>query len=285
MNEFRLALVLSDEALASALARAIAKEYRYILVHIGEWEEADYTIRDGFLGGPAPVWEIVDRALAASGKIFDFPRKPGSCPVTGFTSGGGGRGVSLCTAFYSAIAARGNERSVLQISFDPYVPGGEPGRGMYLLEKVLGGSALPLGPACSKREEGYFMPAQQTANNVFFELDAETAASFLQTAEDSGEWDEIVLDVPRGYPHWREIMSMCENCVVVFSREEWLRFADDAAYEELSLLAELRPEGASPQKLLRLEPPEDPSVQLPFPNPLGPLGCEVKALAERLEIS
>ena len=78
---------------------------------------------------------------------------------------------------------------------------------------------------------------------------------------------------------------MCENCVVVFSREEWLRFADDAAYEELSLLAELRPEGASPQRLLRLEPPEDPGVQLPFPDPLGPLGCEVKALAERLEIS
>ncbi|MBQ3809650.1 MAG: hypothetical protein II839_02385, partial [Kiritimatiellae bacterium] len=51
---------LSDEALASALARAIAKEYRYVLVHIGEWDEADYTIRDGFLGGPAPVWETPD---------------------------------------------------------------------------------------------------------------------------------------------------------------------------------------------------------------------------------
>ena len=285
MNEFRLALVLSDEALASALARAIAKEYRYVLVHIGEWDEADYTIRDGFLGGPAPVWEIVDRALAASGKTFHFQRKPGSCPITAFTAGGGGRGVTLCSVIYSAIAAKGEKRSVLQISFDPYAPGTEPERGMYLLETILGGSSLPLQPACRKMEEGYYVPSQQTVNNVFFELDAQTVASFLQTAEDSEEWDEIVLDVPRSYPHWREVMSMCENCVVVYSRREDQRFADDAAYAELSLLAEQRPVGASVQKLLRIEPPEDPGVQTAFPDPLGPLGCEVRELAQRLENS
>ena len=76
MNEFRLALVLSDEALASALARAIAKEYRYVLVHIGEWDEADYTIRDGFLGGPAPVWEISPQARGWAARCRKtFPRQ------------------------------------------------------------------------------------------------------------------------------------------------------------------------------------------------------------------
>ena len=72
MNEFKLAIQLSDEALASALARAIAKDYPYIRVSIGETEDADFTIRDAFLGKPAPVREIVDRAFAASGKEFFY---------------------------------------------------------------------------------------------------------------------------------------------------------------------------------------------------------------------
>ena len=284
MNEFKLAIVLSDEALAAALARAVAKEYRYIRVCTGEWDEADFTIRDSFLGSPAPVWEIVDRALAASGKTFSFTRRPGSCPITAFTSGGGGRGVSTCAALYSAIASREGSRNVLQIGFDPYVSPCRTENGMLLLRKVLGGNVLPFKPACEKAEEGFYYPAQGAANNLFFELDAEQAAFFLQTAEDSEEWDEIVLDVPRGYPHWREVLSMCETCVVVSSRSDSLRHADDAAYEELVLLAERRREDELSQRLLRIEPPEDASLQAAYPDLLGPLGCEVKALAEQLEL-
>ena len=192
--------------------------------------------------------------------------------------------MSTCAAVYSAIAARGGERNVLQISFDPYVPERETAPDLSLLEAVLSGGVLPLKPLCRKAEDGFYYPAQQTANNVFFALDAETVASFLQLAEDSGEWDEIVLDIPRGDPHWREIMNMCESCVVVYSREESCRFADDAAYEELSVLADLQQDGAPSQRLLRIAPPEDESLRTGFPDLLGPLGCEVKALAQQLEI-
>ena len=75
MNSFQLSIVLSDEALAAALARAVAKEYPYVQVTVGEKEDADFTIRDEFLGTQAPVREIMDRVLAISGRDFPFDRR------------------------------------------------------------------------------------------------------------------------------------------------------------------------------------------------------------------
>ena len=283
MNIFHLSIVLSDEALAGALARAVAKEYPYVQVAIGEKEDADFTIRDEFLGAPAPVREIMDRVFALSGKEFDFPCRPDNCPFTAFTAGGGGRGVSLCASLYASWRTTQGKR-VLFCSFDPYLQPSDPQAGMALLKKVTGGSSLPLKAACVVTENGVYIPAQSLERNLLHELTEEDAEAFLHGLENSGEWDEVVLDVPRAYGYWKNVMDMCETRVVVLSADPLAQKADEAALREL-LAAETKDSGNKPPRTLRFCPTEDDAVRNGRPDLYGQLGCEVSALAKQMEAS
>ena len=279
MNSFQLSIVLSDEALAAALARAVAKEYPYVQVTVGENEDADFTIRDEFLGTPAPVREIMDRVLAISGKDFAFDRKPYSCPFTAFTAGGGGRGVSTCASLYASCKASQGKR-VLLMSLDPYVMPTDPQAGMELLRKVTGGANIPMKAACTEREGNLFVPAQNGFRNLLHQLNAEDAAAFFRGIEDSGEWDETVLDVPRAYGYWEDLMNMCETQIVVVSADPQTAQMDEAAFHQLEETAERC--GARPPRVVRFAPAWDDSVRAGDPDPYGQLGCEVKALAQQL---
>ena len=271
MNSLQLSIVLQDDALAAALARAIAKEYPYVCVTVGEKDDADFTIRDDFLGTPAPVREIMDRVLAMTGKDLIGQKRPDSCPFTAFTSGGGGRGVSTCAALYASELAAG-KRKVLLLSLDPYREPTDPQAGMALLKAVLGGARIPLRPACVTSEYGYYQPAQSGFSNLLHQLDYADAEVFFHSIEDSGEWDDVILDVPRAYSGWKEVLSMCETQVVVFSEDRFLVRQDDAAFAELQ-------ESADP---VRFSPARDDALQNGQADRYGQLGCEVKELAQQL---
>ena len=281
MNEFHLAIQLQDEALARALARAIAKEYPYVRAVIGESEGADFTIRDDFLGAPAPVREILDRAMAASGKEFSFARKPESCPMTAFTAGGGGRGVSSCAGLYAAHRAR-ERKAILLLCFDPYAPVTDPSAGMDLLRRVTKGGVYPLKTACVQGPDDVYRPAQSTVRNLLHELTAEDAAILLQNAEDSGEWDEVVLDVPRAYGNWREILNMCERNVAVFGERGFGAEADEAAFAELKSLSAVGTDRSSGPSVYRFQPGLDMEMTGIDTDLHSALGCEVKELAQQL---
>ena len=280
MDIFRLSIALSDPALASALARAIAKEYAYIHAVIGETEDADFTIRDEFLGAPAPVREIVDRALAASGKSFSFPSRPSSCPLTSFTAGGGGRGVSTFALYYAAVLAQ--EKRVLLLTFDPYAPPTDSLAGMELLHCVLDGRTAPLKAACIPDASGIFRPAQSSLHNLFFDMTAEEIASFLEKAEDSGEWDEIVLDVPRGHPHWKQILNMCERRIVLCCSDGATFDPDEAAYRELQELEMLMGPGETLPLLWLHFLRKDEPIPKGEPDLCSQFGCEVSSFAQKL---
>ncbi len=279
MNIFKLAICLSDEALAGALARAIAKEYAYVHVYLGEWDEADYTMRDGFLTAPEPVESILERVFSVSGKAFSFPRRPDSCPFTAFTAGGGGRGVSTCAKLYAAFAAQEGRRRILYLSFDPYLAETDPQAGMALLHKVLEGDPMPLKAAC-RLQDGYYSPVQAAVRNLFCELDLETTAAFLQTAEDSGEWDEVVLDIPRAHSDWQSLLSMCETCIVVCPAAGEEQAADLAVREELSMLQAV--ENGRKTDLIRFPVSRTFLWEEGGADRYGPLGCEVRELAQQL---
>ena len=249
-------------------------------VTVGEEEDADFTIRDGFLGTPAPVREIMDRVLAASGKTFAFDRKPGSCPFTAFTSGGGGRGVSLCSSLYASYQASQGKRVIL-LGLDPYMLPTDPLAGMALLRKVTGGSALPVKAACVATENGPYVPAQSTERNLLHQLNEEDADAFFRGIEDSGEWDEAVLDVPRAYRFWESVMNMCEDRIVVVSGGKEQARLDETAFRELEDLA-ARSGGDRPARTWRFAPAWDDAVRSGQVDLYGQLGCEVKALAQQL---
>ncbi len=276
MNVFRLSICLGDEALASALARAVAKEYPYVEVFIGEEPLADFTIRDEFLGAPAPVREIMDRVLAASGKDFGFENDPSSCLFTAFTAGGGGRGTSSCAKAYGRVRAGQEGKTVLLLGFDPYYPPTDPQAGMNLLRCAAAGGSVPLKASCIPDSFGLYTPAQSTHRNLLHEMEPEEIAIFLENVENSGEWDEVVLDVPRACSCWRQIMNMCERRIVVYSDRNEEAGMDEAAYQELNLLKE--PE----TMLLRFAPQQDPYWDEGTGDLYGPLGSEVKALAQEL---
>ena len=281
MKEFKLSIDVGDEALANALARAIAKEYSYVRVTLGQRDDADFTIRDDFLGTPAPVREIMDRVFAVSGKPFDLERRADSCPFIAFTAGGGGRGVSSCAGLYAHALAEQGKRNVLLLSFDPYVAPSDPQAGMALLQKVTGGARIPLKAACVTKGNGVYVPAQSREQNLLHELTAEDAARFLQRIEDSGEWDGVVLDVPRAYAWWKDVLNMCEKQVVLVSA-----FADDAVKDEAAK-KELQ-EAASgadsrPPEVFAFSPGMDSSFRSGQIDLYGQLGCEVRGLAQQLE--
>ena len=268
MNSFQLSIVLSDEALAAALARAVAKEYPYVQVTVGETENADFTIRDEFLGTPAPVREIMDRVFALSGKDFAFVPKEDSCPFTAFTAGGGGRGVTACAGLYASFQAS-RKKLVLLLSLDPYAPPTDPQAGMALLKKVTAGAKAPMKAACIEKEEGH-------------QLDAGDAAAFFRGIEDSGEWDEVVLDVPRAYWYWEELMDMCETRVVVVSADPLCGQMDEAAFLQLQKSAERAMD--CPPRTVRFAPAQDASARAGQLDLYGQLGCEVSALAQQLAV-
>ena len=279
MNPFQLSIDLSDEALASALARAVAKEYPYVQVTVGGKEDADFTIRDDFLGTPAPVREIMDRVLALSGRDFSFDRRPDSCPFTAFTAGGGGRGVSTCASLYASFRASSGKR-VLLMSLDPYVPPTDAQSGMALLRKVTGGANIPMKAACIERGDNLFVPAQNGFRNLLHQLNAEDAAVFFQGIEDSGEWDEVILDVPGAYGYWEELMNMCETQIIVVSADSQDAQKDEAAFQQLQETADRCVE--RPPRVVRFAPAWDASVRDGDPDPYGQLGCEVKTFAQQL---
>ena len=270
MNTFQLAIDLSDEALAAALARAVAKEYPYVKVTVGSCEDADFTIRDEFLSTPAPVREIMDRVLAQCGRELIADKRPDSCPFTAFTAGGGGRGVSSCASLYASCrAAQG--KTVMLLSFDPDTAPSDPQAGMALLKAVTGGGRIPLKAACVAREDGVYVPAQSMQRNLLYELTAEDVAVFLHAVEDSGEWDEVVLDVPRAYGYWQDVLNMSETKIVIVSYDPQRAWQDETALRELQETA------------VRFAPAEDVSLRSGQPDLYGQLGCEVSALAKQLE--
>ena len=279
MNPFRLSIDLSDEALAAALARAVAKEYPYVQVTIGEKESADFTICDDFLGTPAPVREIMDRVLALSSRDFPFDRRPDSCPFTAFTAGGGGRGVSTCASLYASFQASQGKRLLL-MSLDPYVAPTDPQAGMALLKKVTAGAKIPMKAACIEKEDRLFVPAQSGPRNLLHQLNAEDAASFFHGIEDSGEWDETVLDVPRAYGYWEDLMNMCETQIVVVSSEPQLAKTDEAAFLQLQETADRCAD--RPPRVIRFAPSWDSALRSGQSDLFGQLGCEVKVLAQQL---
>ena len=281
MNAFQLSIVLSDEALAAALARAVAKEYPYVQVTVGETENADFTIRDEFLGTPAPVREIMDRVLALSGKDFAFVPKEDSCPFTAFTAGGGGRGVTACAGLYASFQASRKKR-VLLLSLDPYAPPTDSQAGMALLKKVTTGAKAPMKAACIEKEDGLFVPAQSGCRNLLHQLDAGDAAAFFRGIEDSGEWDEVVLDVPRAYWYWEELMDMCETRIVVVSADPLCGQMDEAAFLQLQKGAERAMD--CPPRTVRFAPAQDASARAGQLDLYGQLGCEVSALAQQLAV-
>ena len=278
MNVLKLSISLQDAALAGALAKAIAKEYSYVEVAIGETDDADFTIRDEFLAVPAPVREIMDRVFALCGKDLTSVKRPDSCPFVAFTAGGGGRGVSTCACLYASLRAEDADGEILLLSLDPYCETTDPNAGMSLLRKVTEGSRIPLKAACVRHDRGFYRLAQHSNVNLLHRLTLEDVAVFLHEIEDSGEWAEVVLDVPRAYAHWRELMNMCETQIVVFSQDASLAQFDEEAFSELQ---ESVPDLSAP-KHMRFAPNHDLALNEGDADLYGQLGCEVKALAQQL---
>ncbi len=280
MKSLQLSIALSDEALAAALARAIAKEYPYVHAAVGEREDADFTIRDDFLGTPAPVREIMDRVLAIVGKELITEDLPDSCPFTAFTSGGGGRGVSTCAGYYASVLSL-QKKNVLLLSLDPYLEPTDPQAGMALLKAVSSGARIPVKAACVEGNDGYYLPARSGYGNLLHELDTEEASAFFHGIEDSGEWEAVVLDVPRAYGGWKDVMNMCETQIVVVSEDGHAARRDEAAFLELQELAE-RSGRTDAARLVRFRPARDAALQAGHTDLYGPLGCEVRELAQQL---
>lgn len=281
METIRFAIDLQDRDLAAALARAIAADYPYIHAALGENPgDADFTITDDFLGSPAPVREIVSRALAACGKTLDWKENAGSCPFTAFTSACGGRGVSSCSLLYAkAVASEG--KTVLLISFDPYVLENDTQAGMALLHALKSGAKLPLKAACIQSEHGFHVPAQSLIRNALHECSWQELQQFFANIEDSAEWDEVVLDVPRAFGAWREVMRSCERQVIVSTdagRCDALAKKEDALYKELSAMEA----DGQPAALARFCPQWDDAFSAADADLYGQLGSEVRTLARSL---
>lgn len=280
MKKFRLAIDLSDRQLGLAIARAVCREFSFAEVHAGRLPEADFTIEDGFLSGPEPVAETLSRAVAASGLDIKYRRKPGSCRFTLFTSVRGGAGVSSASVAYSRILSCEYGLKVLRLSFDPYLlPSGKSGASA-LLARTLEGLRAPIEAMCSEDEFRVLEPAQDGAENVFHEMKLEDIAEFLRIAEDDEGVDRVVLDVPRSFRYWKEMVSMCELRVLLVPGD-----ADRAASERASgqMRALAGEEGAGGAGFALFSPAFDPAFRACPRDLYGQYGCEVRELAKRLE--
>ena len=282
MEHLKLAFDLSNGELAAALQRGIAAEYPMLELVSGA-EGADFVLTDEFLGGPAPVRVIVERIFTACAKQLVGERMPGSCRFAGFTAGMGGCGVSTAAELLGRIMASGAQQRVLYLSFDPYAAHTDPNAGMQLLRSVADGRRVPLKSACVRDEYGMYRPAQSVCSNLLFQLSKEEAAALLQTAEDSGEWDLVVLDVPRAHRDWLCLMNMCEVQILVEPLSAKRRLALDLAEESLRAAAD---SGENPSEkrpaILHFRPCEDSSARDGHADLYGPLGCEVRELAKRM---
>ena len=134
--------------------------------------------------------------------------------------------------------------------------------------------------ACIERGDNLFVPAQNGFRNLLHQLNAEDAAVFFRGIEDSGEWDEVILDVPGAYGYWEELMNMCETQIIVVSADPQDAQKDEAAFQQLQETADRCVE--RPPRVVRFTPAWDVSVRDGDPDPYGQLGCEVKTFAQQL---
>ncbi|MCR4804803.1 MAG: hypothetical protein K5981_04030 [Clostridia bacterium] len=282
MEHLKLAFDLGNAQLASALQRGIASEYPDIDL-TEDKDAADFVLTDDFLGGPAPVRVIVERILASCSRQLIGERRPGSCRFTGFTAASGGCGVSTVSVLLGRILASQAQQRVLYLSFDPYAPPTDPEAGMQLLRAASDGKRVPLKSACAADEYGLYRPLQSIGSNLLFSLDLRQAANLLETAEDSGEWDEVILDVPRAHRDWLSLMNMCEVQVLLDPASGSRHFAADLAEQSLREAAKgSAGDGDALPALLHFVPCEDGSARDGKPDLYGPLGCEVRELAKQM---
>ncbi len=291
------------------LATIIATNYTCFELLPAESEEADMVINEEIVRSSCGVGEMLTKAAEGLKGDFRFEDRAGLCGFSAFTGGCGGSGVSTCARLYASVRAAFERKRVLLLSLDPYVEqtsgregkqagdgegqaaGGRqdsikgwqsgsesaPGSGAErIIAKILEGKNFSFFPACSPDSCGLYAPRYDSPRNPLFAMEAEDLEKLFICLEDSGDWDEVVIDLPRANSGWLDIMNMCEKRVVIFPADERTAFAR-LALEELEC-GSVRCAG---DRNYIFEPARHEGGQAAV-DIYGPAGCEVRKLAEAM---
>lgn len=241
MEKLKLGINLSDREYGQALASYIAKYYRFAEVFVGNVpDNVEYVIEDEDVVVPSSAKELMDKIMDKIDIVNNFGISEVNNLFTGFTAGCGGCGVTAAARLYGELKALKGE-DCLYISLNPF---------------------------------------EKDGRNRLAAMELEELSEFLTGLSTDMRKREVILDIPPSYRHWREVMSMCERQIVVFSWEEGRKPYSEAAAKELELMGSYVTE---PGRVYRFSPArDDESFKYEAPDIYGQLGSEVKALEKKL---
>lgn len=282
MRRLKLAIKVSDDELAGTLARIIASNYACFELMAPESVDAEMVIDDDIARSSFRIGEMLTKAAKGLQGDFHFGDRAGLCGFTAFTSGCGGSGVSTSARLYGSVRSALEGKKVLLLSLDPYVGrlGSEAESGEYgaetVIAQIMEGRNLSMLPACISDACGLYMPQFRCLRNPLFDMSAKEVEKIFICLENSGDWDEVVIDLPRASRDWLDIMNMCEKRVVIFPADERAVFAQ-LALEELEC-------GSAPcagNRNYIFEPSRCESGEAAS-DIYGPAGYEVRKLAKAM---
>lgn len=282
MKRIKLAIRVSDNEFAETLARMVAMSYGCFEILSEESEDADMVIDDDIAHSSERILEMLTKAAKGLDEDFRFDDRAGLCGFTAFTSGCGGSGVSTSARLYGSVRSALEGKKVLLLSLDPYVgrSGSEAESGEYgadtVIAQIMEGRNLSMLPACISDACGLYVPRYGSPRNPLFAMPAEELEKLFICLEDSGDWDEVVIDMPRASRDWLDIMYMCEKRVVIFPADERAVFAQ-LALEEL----ECGSASCAGNRNYIFEPSRCESGEAAS-DIYGPAGCEVRKLAKAM---
>lgn len=295
MKTFDLAIVCRDEALAEAAAEAVSLKRRgwnvsvcdypgegcgFVLTDIEDLARV-FRGRSLLLDGSVSCGEAVafiEETLYEAGEIQRPMAVSGRRGLRSilFTSCRGGQGVSTCARLLAGRLSRLKERSVLYLSFDPFIPRrpGDAGADVSsdasdmngvkdssqslerLFCRLLSPSGINthvpedlLSAALVRDRYGVYMPSPCAGFSPLYRADRDLCERFLNLAAESVMFDDLILDVPCGHPSLKELASVCEFRFFVRRKDTDLspnsyfeRFLKDSADEDGAVFGIFEPE-------------------------------------------
>ncbi len=226
MRRLKLAIRVSDAELAEVLARIIASSYACFELTAPDSEEVEMVINDELVQSSCGVAEMLSKAAEGLKGDFRFGDRAGLCSFTAFTSGCGGSGVSTCARLYGSMRAALDGKKVLLLSLDPYITseGHEANSGRGIAELITvqmsEGKSISMLPGCISNAHGLYTPRYSCLRNPLFDMSAKELEKIFICLENSGDWDEVVIDVPRASEEWFKVMFMCEKRVFIIPADE-----------------------------------------------------------------
>lgn len=226
MRRLKLAIRVSDAELAEVIARIIASSYRCFEILAEESEDAEMVIDDDIARSSFEISEMLTKAAKGLKGDFHFGDRAGLCGFTAFTSGCGGSGVSTCARLYGSMRAALDGKKVLLLSLDPYITSegceANSGRGIaeLITVQMSEGKSISMLPGCISNPNGLYTPRYSCLRNPLFDMSAKELEKIFICLEDSGDWDEVVIDIPRASGEWFKVMFMCEKRVFISPADE-----------------------------------------------------------------